>query len=147
MGMPDTFTGVTLRFLRGTSRYPCGNSVQIVGLGDWRTEAVRDTVKAALRLVQTIVANAKENMKLYRARHSWFHAFTAFRLLSPLSATDAGATEAATEAEACLRRICREAGLSEENRSAAAIVETGRVVSARRMHLAAGLGPRCGIVA
>ena len=114
LGMPDTFTGVTLRFLRGTSRYPCGSSVQIVSLGDWTTEAVQDTVKAALRRVQTIVANAKENMKLYRAEHSWMHAFTAFRLPSPLSATDAGATDAATEAEACLRRICREASLSEE---------------------------------
>ena len=67
--------------------------------------------------MQTIVANVKENMKLYRAEHSWLHAFTAFRLPSPLSATDAplsatdaGATEA--EAGACLRRICREAFLS-----------------------------------
>ena len=112
--MPDTFTGVTLRFLRGTSRYPCGASVQIVGPGDFETEAVRDAVKAALRRVQTIVANAKENMKLYRPEHSWLHAFTAFRLPSPLSATDAGATEAATEAEACLRRICQDASLSKQ---------------------------------
>ena len=96
LGMPDTFTGVTLRFLRGTSRHPCGASVQIVGLGDFKTEAVRDVVKAALRRVQTIVANAKKNMKLYRPEHCWLHAFTAFRLPSPLSATDAGATEAAT---------------------------------------------------
>ena len=104
--LPDTFTGVTLRYLRMASRYQCGASVQIVGLGDFETKAVRDTVKAALRRVQTIVANAKKNMKLYRPEHSWLHAFTAFRLPSPLSATDAGATEAATEAEACLRRVC-----------------------------------------
>ena len=130
LGMPDTFTGVTLRFLRGTSRYPCGNSVQIVGLGDWTTQAVIDTVKAALRRVQTIVANAKENMKLYRAEHSWLHAFTAFRLPSPLSATDAGATEAATEAEACLRRICREASLSEEK----AIAQLRRLLKRAEWH-------------
>ena len=119
LAMPDTFTGVTLELLRETSRYPCGNSVQVVGLGDWTSKPVRDAVKVALRRVQTIVANAKENMKLYRATYTWLHAFTAFRLPSPLSATDAGAGEAATEAEACLRRICSEASLPEQN----AIVE------------------------
>ena len=30
LAMPQTFTGVTLMFLRGTSRYTCCNSVQIV---------------------------------------------------------------------------------------------------------------------
>jgi hypothetical protein len=60
LAMPDTSTGVTLRFLSRTSRYPCGTSVQIVGLGDLKTETVRDAVKAALRRVQTIVANVKE---------------------------------------------------------------------------------------
>ena len=130
LGMPDTFTGVTLRFLRGTSRYPCGASVQIVGLGDFETKPVRDAVKAALRRVQTIVANAKENMKLYRAEHSWLHAFTAFRLPSPLSATDAGATEAATEAEACLKRICGEASLPEEK----AIAQLRRLLKRAEWH-------------
>ena len=115
VGMPSTFTGETLRFLRRTSRYPCGNGVQEVGLGEWRTEGpARDAIIAALRRVQKIVANVKENMKLYRPEHSWLHAFTAFRLPSPLSATDAGATEHATEAEACLKRICREANLPEQ---------------------------------
>ena len=110
--MPNTFTGVTLMFLRRMSRYPCCNSVQIVGLGDLSTAAVRQTITAALRRVQTIVANAKENMKLYRPEHSWLRAFTAFRLPSALSAT--GPAEASTEAEAHLRRICREASLSEQ---------------------------------
>ena len=113
--MPDTYTGVTLRFLKRTSRYPCGNGVQIVGLGDLTKEAISDTCKAALRRVQRIVANAKENMKLYRPEHSWLHAFTAFRLPSPLSATAATTAKAAApEAEACLKRICREASLSEQ---------------------------------
>ena len=84
-----------------------------MGLGDWTQEAIKNTVRAALGRVKGIVANVKENMKLYRPEHSWLHAFTAFRLPSPLSATDAGATEAAAEAEACLRRICRVAHLSE----------------------------------
>ena len=84
LGIPCTYTGVTLKFLRETSRYPCGASVQTVGLGDWTTEPrARKAVKAALRRVQTIVANMKENMKLYRPEHSWLHAFTAFRLPSP----------------------------------------------------------------
>ena len=116
--MPETFTGVTLRFLKGSPRYQCAKGVQFVSLGDWTSEATRDTVKAALRRVQTIVANVKENMKFYRTEHSWMHAFAAFRLPSPLSATDAGATEAATKAEACLRRICRAASLSEEKATA-----------------------------
>ena len=51
LAMPETYTGVTLRFLKKTSRYPCGNGVQIVGLGDWTKEAIRDTCKAALRRV------------------------------------------------------------------------------------------------
>ena len=93
LAMPDTFTGVTLKFLRKTSRYSCCNSVQIVGLGDWKTQPVRDVIKTALRRVQTIVANVKENMKLYRAKYSWLHSFAAFRLPSPLTATDAGVTE------------------------------------------------------
>ena len=115
VGMPDTFTGDTMKFLRQTHRYPCGNGVQTVGLGDWRTAGpARNAVKEALRRVQKIVANVKENMKLYRPEHSWLHAFTAFRLPSPLSATGAGATEHATEAEACLKRICCEADLPTE---------------------------------
>ena len=127
LGMPETYTGVTLRFLKGASRYPCGNGVQIVGLGDLSQEAVTATCKAALRRAQRIVANAKENMKLYRPEHSWLHAFTAFRLPSPLSATGAGAAQAATaaaEAEACLKRICREASLSEQK----GIVELRRLL-------------------
>ena len=136
VGMPDTFTGVTLRFLRGTSRYQCGKGVQIVSLGDWtdpdggHSEAVRVTVDAALRRAQTIVANVNKNMKLYRAEHYWLHAFTAFRLPSPLSATDAGATEAATKAEACLRRICREASLPEEK----AIAQLRRLLKRTEWH-------------
>ena len=115
VGMADTFTGETLRFLRQTWRHPVGAGVQTVGIGDYRSEPrAREAVQAALRRAQAVVANVKENMKLYRAEHSWLHAFTAFRLPSPLSATEAGAAEAKTEAEACLRRICREASLSEK---------------------------------
>ena len=52
-------------------------------------------------------------MKFYRPEHSWLHAFTAFRLPSPLSvAAPAGAASA--EANASIRRICREAELPED---------------------------------
>ena len=110
-----------------------------MGLGDWRTErTVRDVVKAALRRVQTIVATVKENMKLHRAKYSWLHAFTAFRLPSPLSATDAGVTEAAKEAEACLRRICSEASLAEEE----AIVELRRILKRAELQKRGGCTTR-----
>ena len=63
-------------------------------------------------------------MKLYRLAHSWLHAFTAFRLPSPFSvAASAGAASvggasaggsARAEANASIRRICREAELPED---------------------------------
>ena len=53
-------------------------------------------------------------MKLYRSRHSWVHAFTAFRLPSPLSASDDIGRAASTEVLASLKRICREAQLPDE---------------------------------
>ena len=139
IAMPDTFTGVTLKFLRGTSRYSCGNSVQIVGIGDWKAQPARDAISAALRRVQTIVANVKENMKLYRAKYYWLHSFAAFRLPSALTATRvAGVAEAANEAEACLRRICSKAGLPEER----AIVELRRILKRAEWHQRAGCTTR-----
>ena len=63
-------------------------------------------------------------MRLYRHAHSWLHAFTAFRLPSPFSvAASAGAASvggasaggsARAEANASIRRICREAELPED---------------------------------
>ena len=55
-----------------------------------------------------------EYMKLYRPEHSWLHAFTAFRLPSPLSASDAGAAAPRAEVNASLQRICQEAKLPEK---------------------------------
>ena len=34
--LPDTFTGVTLKFLDTTHYYKIGNSVQTIGIGDWK---------------------------------------------------------------------------------------------------------------
>ena len=75
---------------------------------------MKEIIKAALRRVWTIIENMKENMTMYRDKYSWLYAFTAFRLPSPLSATDAGTTAAAREAGGGLRRICLEARLPED---------------------------------
>ena len=71
----------------------------------------RKSIKAALSRVKVIVANMKEYMKLYRPEHSWLHAFTAFRLPSPLSASDEAESAASASVTACLRRIANEAKL------------------------------------
>ena len=65
----------------------------------------------ALNRVKAIVANMKEYMKLYRPEHSWLHAFTAFRLPSPLSASGEAESAAGASVTACLRRITKEAQL------------------------------------
>ena len=65
--------------------------------------------------MRVVVANMREQMKLYRPEHSWLHAFTAFRLPSPLSASDeSGGAARKAEARANLGRICREANLPEQ---------------------------------
>eukprot|EP00959_Pyramimonas_sp_CCMP1952_P206498 4318511-Pyramimonas_sp.AAC.1 len=66
-------------------------------------------------------------MKLYRPEHSWLHAFTAFRLPPSLSLS---ATEHATEAEACLKRICQAADLSEQE----AISQLRRMLPRAEVH-------------
>ena len=62
-----------------------------------------------MRRVQVIVANIREHLRLYRAKHSWAHAFTAFELPSPLD--QKGDKESKKEAESSLERICEEAQL------------------------------------
>ena len=92
LGLPESFTGATLKFWRRMSRYPCGNGVQLMGLGDWHTEPhARAAVMTALRRAQTIVANAKENIKLHRPEHSWLHDSGR---VNYVSATDTEALEA-----------------------------------------------------
>ena len=84
--LPDTYTGVTLEFLKKSSYYPIGNSVQAVGIGDWNSDpSARAIIHQVLARVRVVVANMREFMKVYRPEHSWLHAFTAFRLPSPLA--------------------------------------------------------------
>jgi hypothetical protein len=115
--LADSFTGVTLKFLAETSYYKIGRGVQAIGIGDWeRDVAARQIIQRALGRVKVVVANMKEYMKVYRPKNSWMHAFTAFRLPSPLSesASDEGGRAAREEVKANLKRICEAAKLSEQ---------------------------------
>ena len=127
--LPDTYTGVTLKFLNQNRYFQSGKCVQSVGIGNWQEDAAaRRTIQDALRRVRCLVANIKEYMKLYRPEHSWLCAFTACRLPSPLSSgsnqvgfassSSSGPAQvggrARAEADASLRRICREAKLRAE---------------------------------
>ena len=110
--LPDTFTGVTLKFLEKPSYYRYGKSVQVIGIGDWQKDAsAAQIIKDAMSRVRVLVSNITEYMKFDRSKHSWVYVFTAFRLPSPLSASDEAAGSARDEVKASLVRICREADL------------------------------------
>lgn len=137
--LPDTYTGVTLQFLQNTSYYQCGRSVQTIGIGDWRKdESAKKIIKEALGRVRKVVANMREYMKLYRPAHSWLHAFTAFRLPSPLSASDEDARVPQAEVKASFRRICQEAKLPETQ----AYSELLRLLPRAERHHVRGCGTR-----
>ena len=114
--LPDTFTGATLKFLEKTSYYPIGNGVQAIGIGDWENDPhARQLIQKALGRVRVVVANIEEYMKVYRPKHSWMHAFAAFRLPSPVSTAESVSDEAGrtarAEVKASLKRICKAAEL------------------------------------
>ena len=139
LSLPDTFTGVTLKFLKETSYYRYGRSVQTIGIGDWENDAsARNTIKEALGRMRCVVANIREFMKFYRAEHSWLHAFTAFRLPSPMSASAAAGSAAYKEVEASLQRISREANLPE----AQTLSELPTILARAEVHLRNGCSPR-----
>ena len=104
--LPESYTGVTLKFLEETSYYHFGKRVQCFGLGNMKEDAAaQGVVRATLRRVQQAIANMKELGKVYRPFTSWFQAFEAFALPSPLSAASAEA-----EQEACRASLERIAG-------------------------------------
>ena len=115
--MPDTFTGATLKFLEKTSYYSMGNgAVQAIAIGDWENDPhARRLIQTALNRVRVVVANIEEDMKVDRPKHSWMHAFAAFRLPSPLSTavsvSDVAGRTASAEVKASLTRICEAAEL------------------------------------
>ncbi len=93
--------------------------------------------------MQVVVANMTEYMELYRSKTSWLRAFTAFRLPSPLSASDAAGGAARAEVKATLKRICREAGLLEVE----ACKEVMRLLPCAENYRITGCHPRaaCGL--
>ena len=71
---------------RFSRRQECPNKLHC-GFGA-RDKSAREILKEALGRVQVGVASMTEYIQLYRPEHSWFHAFAAFRVPSPLSASD-----------------------------------------------------------
>ena len=141
--MPDTFTGATLKFLEKTTYYKHGDGVQSIGIGDWENDPhARQLIQTALGRVKVVVANIEEYMELYRSKNSWIHAFTAFRLPSPLSVagsvSDGAGRTALAYVKASLTRICEAAGLSVRTASP----ELMRLLPRAEKFRAAGCCPR-----
>ncbi len=88
--------------------------------------------------MQVGVASMTEYIKLYRPEHSWLHAFTAFRLPSPLSASDEAGGAARAEVKASWRRLVQGAKLPEEQ----ACDEPMRLLPRAEKHHLSGCHPR-----
>ena len=58
---------------------------QTFSLGSAAEREVQDIVAAALRKARVLVATIREYMDVYRNPAGWLHAFSAFRLPSPLA--------------------------------------------------------------
>jgi hypothetical protein len=97
---------------RFSRRQECPNNLHS---GFWaKDKSAREILKEALGRVQVGVASMTEYIKLYRPEHSWLHAFAAFRVPSPLSASDEAGGVARAEVTASCRRIIQEAKLREK---------------------------------
>ena len=115
----DSYTGVSLEFLKENSFYHFGRRVQTFGLGDMAETSVQNVVRATLRRIQKAVANVVTLGGVYRPESSWFKVFEAFALPSPMSDDVAGsaATYGAPQ-KTCvssLERICRAAQIPFED--------------------------------
>ena len=86
--LPDTYTGVTLEFLKKTRFYHNGTNVTVFGIGELTDPETRGRMRKALQHVQGVVKNIKELFKVYRSEDSWLAMFTAFRLPSPPGCTE-----------------------------------------------------------
>ena len=105
---------------------------------------MRDVVGQALRKARVLVATIQEYMDVYRNPAGWLHAFSAFRLPSPLggSAWDgrrAGSArrEEVTEARVLLTRISTAAGCGP-----AAVGELLRILPRAESHARTGCGAK-----
>ena len=151
--LPNTYTGETVTFLKENTYFHYGKRVQCFGLGDWNQDSVQRVVRAELKRVQVVVANIKELLKVYRPTSSWFQAFAAFALPSPLGASGSrpsasGAAGAAADcAAACrasLQIICSEAKLPcrQTVLEWARLLPRAEVFSQQRLHSSRGMGSR-----
>ena len=94
--MGDTYTGVTLAYLKQAHFYHYGSRCAAFGIGDLADPETRRQVREALQRVQRIVMNIEECFKVYRAETSWLALFTAFRLPSTHSCSKEGARVASS---------------------------------------------------
>ena len=142
VALPNTYTGETIEFLKENSYYHYRKRVRCFGLGDWKeSSTVKAVVKAELKRVQVVVANIRELLKVYRPNQSWFNAFAAFALPSPLgaAASASGGGEVASAAcRASLERICSEAKLPKKK----AMAELERLLPRAEVFCKNGCNPR-----
>ena len=78
--MGETYTGVTLAYLRQAHFYHYGSRCAAFGIGDLADPETRRQVSEALLRVRRIVMNIEECFKVYRAETSWFSLVHSFPL-------------------------------------------------------------------
>lgn len=119
----ESYTGEVLQFLEKGKTIQYQKQIQTCGLGRLSDVAVKEVVAQALQQARELVAIIRAQAPVFRNKTSWLHAFTAFRLPSPLSqaalARDTQAQRAehqqcVQEIHASLDRIRKAAKLDEE---------------------------------
>ena len=118
--------------------------VQTFTLGSAAEREVRDIVATALRKARVLVATIREYMDVYRNPAGWLHAFSVFRLPSPLagSARDQPRAGSARETDAreardLLMRIAERAGCGPE-----AVDQLLRILPRAESHARSGCGAK-----
>lgn len=117
---------------------------QTFTLGSAAEREVQDIVATALRKARVLVATIREYMDVYRNPAGWLHAFSAFRLPSPLagSARDQRRAGSARETDAreardLLMRIAERAGCGPE-----AVDQLLRILPRAESHARSGCGAK-----
>ena len=78
--MKESYTGVTLEFLRKTRWYHHGTKSTAFTIGNLNEPETHERMLKALRRVQVVVQNIQQLMQVYRPEDSWLALFTAFGL-------------------------------------------------------------------